>query len=132
METIEVRTGSREELVKITERVREVVAGSGVGEGACALWSFHTTAGLTVNEGADPAVAEDIGAWLVEAAPPGAGYRHAEGNADSHIKTSLVGPGVTLLVSGGKLQLGRWQDVFLCEFDGPRRRRVGVQTLAGE
>lgn len=129
METIEVRTGSREELVKITDPVREAVAASGVEEGACVLWSFHTTAGLTVNEGADPAVAGDIERWLAEAAPRGAEYRHAEGNADSHVKTSLVGPGLTLVVSGGELRLGRWQDVFLCEFDGPRRRRVGVQLL---
>lgn len=130
MQTIEVATSEREHLVDVTDRIREAVADSGVTEGVCVLWSLHTTAGLTVNESADPAVAEDIEDWLREAAPEGAGYRHREGNADSHIKASLVGPGLTLVVSGGSVQLGTWQGVFLCEFDGPRTRRIGVQVLS--
>lgn len=132
MTTIHIRTKEREQLLDITEEVQRAVAASGVGEGVCVLWSAHTTAGLTVNESADPAVARDIQAWLERHAPRGADYRHLEGNADSHIKTTLVGPGVTLLVSGGRLHLGRWQGVFLCEFDGPRRRSVAVQVLRGE
>jgi thiamine phosphate synthase YjbQ (UPF0047 family) len=110
METVEVRTSRREELVNITAPVREAVGRSGVREGVAHLWSFHTTCGLTVNEGADP-------------------YRHAEGNSDSHVKTSLVNPGATLLVSDGDLVLGTWQAVFLAEFDGPRTRTVGVQVV---
>lgn len=130
MRTIEVETHEREELVEITGQVEDVVRDEGVEDGACVVWSLHTTAGLTVNESADPDVARDIEAWLSDAAPQGAGYRHREGNADSHIKTSLMGPGLTLVVSGGELQLGRWQGVFLCEFDGPRTRRVVVQPVA--
>lgn len=129
MTTIQVRTEAREQLVEITERVQRAVEDSGVGEGVCVLWSAHTTAGLTVNESADPAVARDIEGWLEERVPRNAGYRHAEGNADSHIKTTLVGPGLTLIVSEGRLHLGRWQGVFLCEFDGPRTRSVAVRIV---
>lgn len=129
METIDVETNEREELVDVTSRVQEAVSGSGVREGACVLWSLHTTAGLTVNETADPAVARDIEDWLRERAPRDAGYRHREGNADSHIKTTLVGPGLVLVVSEGRVRLGTWQGIFLCEFDGPRRRRIAVQVL---
>lgn len=129
MRTIEVETNRREELLDITRDVQEALGEEGLQEGLCGLWCLHTTAGLTVNESADPDVARDIEDWLKERAPQGAGYRHAEGNSDSHIKASLMGPGLTLLVSDGRLVLGRWQGVFLCEFDGPRRRRVALQTL---
>ena len=131
METIRVNTDRREQLVDITAEVRGSVESSGVTSGMCVLWSMHTTAGLTVNESADPDVARDIEDWLADAAPEGAGYRHREGNADSHIKTSLAGPGLTLIVDDGRLQLGTWQGVFLCEFDGPRTRDVGIQVLEG-
>jgi secondary thiamine-phosphate synthase enzyme len=126
MDTLEVRTSTREELVDITAQVGRVVAGSGVKSGICVLWSLHTTAGLTVNESADPDVARDIEDWLQEKAPQSPAFRHREGNSDSHIKTSLMGPGLTLLIDGGRLVLGRWQGVFLTEFDGPRSRRVVV------
>ncbi|HKK08665.1 MAG TPA: secondary thiamine-phosphate synthase enzyme YjbQ [Gemmatimonadota bacterium] len=129
MRTIEVQTRDREELIDITGSVERVLRESGLEEGACVLWSLHTTAGLTVNESADPDVARDLEAWLADAAPSDAGYRHREGNAEAHIKTSLVGPGITLVVSGGELQLGRWQGVFLCEFDGPRTRSVVIQPV---
>ncbi|UCG75082.1 MAG: YjbQ family protein [Gemmatimonadota bacterium] len=129
MVSIELRTARREQLVDITRDVEERVASSGLVEGVCVLWSTHTTGGLTVNEGADPAVARDIEAWLASAAPEGPGYLHREGNADAHIKTALVGPGLTLVVSAGRLQLGRWQRVFFCEFDGPRTRRVLFQLI---
>lgn len=129
METIRVNTERREQLVDITAEVRGSVESSAVTSGICVLWSMHTTAGLTVNESADPDVATDIEDWLAEVAPEGAGYRHREGNADSHIKTSLTGPGLTLIVEEGRLQLGTWQGVFLCEFDGPRTRDVGIQVL---
>ncbi|MFQ5678145.1 MAG: secondary thiamine-phosphate synthase enzyme YjbQ [Gemmatimonadota bacterium] len=132
MTTLSVRTSTREELVEITSDVERAVAASGVREGICVLWSEHTTAGLTVNEGADPAVARDISAWLEASVPRGARYRHLEGNADSHIKTSLVGPGLTLIISEGRVRLGRWQGVFLCEFDGPRERRVTLRVVPAE
>ena len=94
------------------------------------VWSFHTTCGLTINEGADPDVARDIAAKLDELVPRDEPfYRHAEGNSDSHVKTSIVNPGATLLVSGGEIALGMWQAVFLAEFDGPRNRNVGVQVV---
>jgi secondary thiamine-phosphate synthase enzyme len=125
----DVRTGSREELVNVTDRVRRVIAESGVEEGLAVLWSTHTTAGLTVNEAADPDVARDVSEWLEATVPRDEKFRHAEGNADSHVKTSLVGPGVTLIVTGGEPLLGRWQGVFLCEFDGPRTRTVAVRVL---
>ena len=129
MVSIELRTARREQLVDITRDVEERVASSGLVEGVCVLWSTHTTGGLTVNEGADPAVARDIEAWLASAAPEGPAYLHREGNADAHLKTALVGPGLTLVVSAGRLQLGRWQRVFFCEFDGPRTRRVLFQLI---
>jgi secondary thiamine-phosphate synthase enzyme len=95
------------------------------------LWSFHTTCGLTVNEGADPDVARDIACKLAQLVPHDEpAYRHAEGNSDSHVKTSLINPGATLLVADGDIVLGTWQAVFLAEFDGPRVRKVGVQVVA--
>jgi secondary thiamine-phosphate synthase enzyme len=131
METLQIRTSRRSELVDITAQVRDVVRRSGVSEGVVCLWSFHTTCGLTVNEGADPDVARDIAWKLDDLAPQDEpSYRHAEGNSDSHVKTSLVDPGATLLVSEGDLVLGTWQAVFLAEFDGPRRRTVGVQLIS--
>lgn len=130
METLEIRTSRKTELVDITSAVSEAVRRAGVNEGVAHLWSFHTTCGLTVNEGADPDVAHDIG-WKLDAlVPPGeAPYRHTEGNSDSHVKTSLMNPGATLLVANGDIALGTWQAVFLAEFDGPRRRRVGIQVV---
>jgi secondary thiamine-phosphate synthase enzyme len=131
MENLEIRTSRREELVDITARVREAVRRTGIREGVAHLWSFHTTCGLTVNEGADPDVARDISWKLGQLAPADeSSYRHAEGNSDSHVKTSLVGPSAVLLVSNGDIALGTWQAVFLAEFDGPRRRTVGVQVVA--
>ena len=131
METIEVRTGSREELVDIGPRVREVVREAGIREGVVCLWSLHTTCGLTVNENADPDVAGDMVRKMQALVPRDEGYyRHAEGNSDSHVKTSLFGPGLTLLVHEGDVVLGRWQGIFLAEWDGPRTRRVALQILS--
>jgi len=97
-----------------------------VGEGACHVFVPHTTAGVTINEGADPDVAADVASHLAELVPKEAAFEHAEGNSDSHIKTILVGPSCTTPVRGGKLALGTWQAIFLCEWDGPRTRRVEV------
>lgn len=130
MQKLEIRTHQRTELVDITAQVREAVKKAGVVEGIVHLWSFHTTCGITVNEGADPDVATDIAAKLDRLAPRDESfYRHAEGNSDSHVKTSLVNPGAALIVSDGDIALGTWQAVFLAEFDGPRVRKVGVQVL---
>ncbi len=128
---IMLRSREREELVEFTEEVGEIVRESRVREGACVLFVRHTTAGLTVNENADPDVPRDMLHCLRTLIPQhGMGFRHGEQNSDAHIKASLVGPGVTVPFADGKLLLGRWQGIFLCEFDGPRSREV-VMTIIG-
>jgi secondary thiamine-phosphate synthase enzyme len=126
-----LRSREREELVEFTEEVSEVVRESGAREGACVLFVRHTTAGLTVNENADPDVPRDMLLALRTLIPQhGMGFRHGEQNSDAHIKASLVGPSVTVPFADGKLLLGRWQGIFLCEFDGPRRREVVLSIIA--
>jgi secondary thiamine-phosphate synthase enzyme len=115
--------------VNITGKVESLVRENGWRDGALVLFSAHTTCGLTVNEAADPDVVRDILAGLARLVPLRGDYRHAEGNSDAHIKTSLMGPSLTLIVEGGRLQLGTWQGVFLCEFDGPRPRKVWARWL---
>lgn len=127
-ETLKVETESRNDMVDITPMIREEIGKADVDEGLCVVYVPHTTAGITINEGADPAVCEDIMAKLSELVPPRAGYRHGEGNADSHIKASIVGSSVTLLVEKGRPVLGTWQKVFFCEFDGPRLRKVHLRV----
>ena len=129
--SINVKTRSRAEMVNITAAVQEEVVNSGVEEGICVVYMPHTTAGLTINEGADPAVCEDILNKLNEMVPPNAGYRHMEGNSDSHIKASIMGSSVSLIVEKGRLVLGTWQKIFFCEFDGPRSRKVHVKIQSG-
>ena len=132
MEIVDVSTSRREELVSIGDPVRKVVRRSGVQEGVVHLWALHTTCSLTVNETADPDVAQDMAEKMGRLAPKDeAFYRHGEGNSDSHVKTSLFGPGLTLLIHDGDLVLGTWQGVFLCEWDGPRRRQVAVKVMEG-
>jgi secondary thiamine-phosphate synthase enzyme len=126
---LKVRTTSREELVDITDQVRAHVRETGLRDGVVHLWSLHTTCGLTVNEGADPDVAADMVRALRRLIPKAGDYRHAEGNSDSHVKTSLFGPGLTLLVEAGTLVLGTWQHVFLAEWDGPRERQLAVMFV---
>lgn len=124
-----VRTKSRTELVDITDEVKKVVRESDITEGICCLYVPHTTAAVTVNESADPSVKADITATFSALVPQGAGYRHLEGNADAHVKATMVGPSETLMVAGGKLVLGTWQGIFFCEFDGPRTRRIHVRVM---
>ena len=124
--TIQVKTRVRCEMVDITTAVQKEVAGAGIQSGLCTVYVPHTTAGVTINEGADPAVCQDMLGKLEDLVPPNAGYRHMEGNADSHIKASLMGSSVTVLVEGGRLIMGTWQKIFFCEFDGPRSRKVYV------
>lgn len=125
--TINVKTRLRIDMKDITSSVQREISKAGVTEGICVAYVPHTTAGITINEGADPAVCQDIVNKLNELAPPGAGYLHLEGNADSHIKASLMGSSVTVLVEKGRLVLGTWQKIFFCEFDGPRSRKVYVK-----
>jgi secondary thiamine-phosphate synthase enzyme len=124
--TFEVHTRRRAQLVNITDQVNAAVDKSGVREGICCVFVPHTTAGVTINEGADEDVANDIESHLAEIVPKEAAFEHAEGNSDSHIKTMLSGPSCAAPVREGKLALGQWQAVFLCEWDGPRTRRVDV------
>lgn len=124
-ETILVRSNAREEMVEITDEVRRCLKASGAHEGICVLYVQHTTAGLTVNENADPDVQRDMLLALRTLVPQhGMGFRHGEENSDAHIKASLIGPSVTVPFTGGELLLGRWQGIYLCEFDGPRERKV--------
>jgi len=130
MNEIRVRSHARSELIEITAQLQEVVAQSGVAEGIVVVQSLHTTAAITVNENADPDVRHDLVQKLSQLAPREESfYRHAEGNSDSHLKTSLFGPSLTLIVHEGRILLGTWQGIYLCEFDGPRERRVAVQLV---
>jgi secondary thiamine-phosphate synthase enzyme len=126
---IAVKSKQREELIDITELVAARVEASGVPDGIIALWSLHTTCGLTVNEGADPDVARDLIHMMRTLAPRSGDYRHSEGNSDAHLKTALFGPGLTLIIERGKLALGTWQHVFLAEWDGPRSREIAFAVI---
>ena len=126
---IQVKTKARNELIDITQQVEKVVEEAGIAEGICMVVIPHTTAGITINENADPSVKADIIAKLGELVPAGDRYHHQEGNADAHIKAALVGTSESILVRGGQLALGTWQGVFFCEFDGPRTRQVWVKVL---
>jgi len=130
MKQFDVRTHERNEMVEVTDRVRQAIRDSGVTSGICLVYSPHTTAGVTINENADPDVVHDLLLWYGRQVPKEQpGFRHGEGNSDSHVKTTLVGPGVTLPVEAGAPVLGRWQGIFLCDFDGPRTRTVMVQVV---
>jgi secondary thiamine-phosphate synthase enzyme len=130
MQTFGVATARREELVDITAQVADALRRTGLRDGAVLVYSPHTTAGVTINEGADPDVRRDMLLHLASLVPQRSDFRHSEGNSDAHIKTSLMGPSQLVPVYDGRLQLGAWQHVYLCEFDGPRRRTVLVQPLA--
>jgi len=129
---IKIKTEAREELLDVTAELEREVKKSGIQTGLCVAVVPHTTAGLTLNEHADPNVVRDLLETLGRLAPHAAAYRHAEGNADAHVKATLVGSSVTLLIEQGKLVLGTWQGVFFCEFDGPRSRNLYVQVLKGD
>ncbi len=131
VETIEITTRSRTECVDITREVKDIVSKAGAATGAALVCSLHTTAGLMVNESADPDVAADVLATLSLLAPKAGPYAHSEGNSDAHVKAALVGSSVIVPIEAGGLVLGTWQGIYFCEFDGPRRRRVAVQILPG-
>jgi len=132
--SFDVHTKEGTQLIDVTAKVEALVRSSGVADGACVVFVPHTTAGVTIQENADPNVQRDLLAVLAHAAPdalPGVEYKHDEGNSPAHVKSSLVGCSVTVLVDGGELVLGTWQGIYLCEFDGPRTRRVLVRMLRG-
>ena len=132
METIQVRTRSRDELLEITDEVRACVRDSGISDGVVEVYVPHTTAGITINENADPTTEADILADLDRLIPwRQSYYRHMEGNSAAHFKASLMGASVRVLLQGGRLVLGTWQGIFFCEFDGPRTRKVHVHVSPG-
>lgn len=131
MITLTVQTHAQSELRDITQQVQEAVRQGGVDDGLCALFVPHTTAGVTLNENWDSDVQRDILLTLADIAPVDPRHRHREGNSPAHIKASMVGASALVIVKGGQLQLGRWQGVYLAEFDGPRSRNVWVKVVAG-
>jgi secondary thiamine-phosphate synthase enzyme len=126
MKTFSVNTHQRTEFVDITAEVAKAVIAMGLKDGVITVFVPHTTAGITINENADPDVVADMAVALDRMAPWSAGYRHTEGNSAAHVKASLMGSSVRVIVSGGRLQLGTWQAIYFCEFDGPRSRKVFV------
>jgi len=129
MHTFSVKTRERDQFVEITDDVAQAVARSQIRSGAVVVYVPHTTAGVTINENADPDVVHDMLLTLKRLIPKELpGYRHAEGNSDSHVKASMMGSSCRVLIEEGKLVLGNWQGIYLCEFDGPRTRSVHVQV----
>jgi len=129
MNRISIKTRAKVEFQDITHEIQEVLTNSGIENGTCLIFVPHTTAGITINEHADPSVVADIAAQLDNMVPQHAKYRHLEGNAPAHIKASLMGSSQTVLIEHGSLVLGTWQGVFFCEFDGPRSRGVIVKIM---
>lgn len=128
MKPLTIRTTSRCEFVEITDSIDQAVRTSGVQSGFCIVYVPHTTAGVTIQENADPDVVHDMMLWFDRLIPREfPGFRHAEGNSDSHIKASIMGSSALVLIEAGQLQLGRWQGIYLCEFDGPRTRHVNLR-----
>ncbi|MFX1337154.1 MAG: secondary thiamine-phosphate synthase enzyme YjbQ [Promethearchaeota archaeon] len=133
-EELRVKTPKREVLINITSDIINIVRGSSINEGVCRIFVPHTTAGITINENADPAVMSDIINFLKILIPQSGGqysFRHMEGNSDAHIKSSLTGPSLDILIHNGRLVLGTWQGIMFAEYDGPRNRRVYIQ-IQGE
>ena len=130
LKTISVKTSAQTEMVDVTSQVQSELSKSGIEEGRLTLYVPHTTAAITINEGADPAVKADILMVLNQMVPWKANYKHMEGNSPAHVKTSLMGAAETVLVSGARLVLGTWQRIFFCEFDGPRNRKLHLQIAA--
>ena len=132
MEKIEIRTTRRIELVDITDRIQQAITKSKLQQGICFLFVPHTTAGITINENADPSVKRDILNTLIKLIPEGGGYTHSEGNADSHIKSSILGNCLHIFIKDGQLCLGTWQGIFFAEGDGPRRREIWIKLVSSQ
>lgn len=131
MEKINLKTNKRVELIDITQKVQAFVNKLKVNRGVCFVFCPHTTAGLTINENADPSVKGDIINSLNRLVPENAGYTHSEGNADSHVKSSLFGASLAIFVEENKLVLGTWQAIYFCESDGPRAREIWIKIVEG-
>ncbi|MFQ3548255.1 MAG: secondary thiamine-phosphate synthase enzyme YjbQ [Armatimonadota bacterium] len=131
MEVFSLNTKRRTEFIDITSKVQEIIKSSGVESGIVCVFVPHTTAGITINEDADPSVIRDITKQLSEIAPENHSYTHMEGNSDSHIKSSLFGPSLNVIIENGNLQLGTWQGLYFAEFDGPRSRKCWVKIIKG-
>jgi secondary thiamine-phosphate synthase enzyme len=126
--SFDVNTTTRNQLIDITEKIQKAIFNSGISDGTAMVYCPHTTAAITINENADPDVVHDFLLTLSEIIPHRrTGYKHSEGNSDAHVKSSLVGCSITAIMADRKLQLGKWQGVYFCEFDGPRRRTVHIQ-----
>lgn len=130
MHTLAIRTSRRTELRNVTDEVEKIVRASGCKNGVCHLYVPHTTAGVIINEGYDPDVARDMEVALDRLVPHAGDYRHSEGNSDSHIKLALIGGSQSVWIDSGRLALGRWQQIFFAEFDGPRTRELRVKIVA--
>lgn len=130
MEKISIRTTKRNEIIDITKGIKGLVNKSGIKNGVCVVFCTHTTAGITINENHDPSVKTDLLYGLEKISPILQEYRHAEGNSDAHIKASLMGSSLNLIIQDEKLVLGQWQGIFFCEFDGPRNRELMVQFVS--
>ncbi|MGB7297621.1 MAG: secondary thiamine-phosphate synthase enzyme YjbQ [Candidatus Aminicenantales bacterium] len=130
MRKFDVQTPTREAFIDITQPVEDEVRKSKVQSGICVVYVPHTTAAVTINENADPTVKQDLLMTLRKAVPDSLPYAHSEGNSPAHVKSSLVGASVMILIEDGRLFLGTWQGVFFCEFDGPRRRQVYVKLIS--
>ncbi|MDO8281388.1 MAG: secondary thiamine-phosphate synthase enzyme YjbQ [Thermodesulfovibrionia bacterium] len=131
LKTININTTSRCEFIDITEKVKDALSESGIKSGVCYVYVPHTTAGVMINEGADPSVQRDIEKTFSRLIPHQGDYRHDEGNSDAHIKSVITGASQSVIIDNGKLVLGTWQSIFFCEFDGPRNRKVLVKTTSG-
>ncbi len=130
MEEISLRTTRHTEFINIDSEAQALIDASGVREGVCELFVPHTTAGLTINENADPDVTADMELILDRMVPWEGGYAHAEGNSAAHVKASMMGSSATVFIRGGRLAFGTWQSLYFCEFDGPRSRKVWVRVTA--
>ncbi|MFQ6033466.1 MAG: secondary thiamine-phosphate synthase enzyme YjbQ [Candidatus Bipolaricaulia bacterium] len=130
MRQLSIRSQAKQELIDITSQVERVVREAGLEEGLCSVFVPHTTAGVLINENADPSVREDILMMLAKLIPQSTHYKHSEGNSPAHIKSSLVGSSVQVPVSEGRLKLGTWQGIIFCEFDGPRNRNAWISLLS--
>ena len=127
MKSFTVRSSSRTQFINIDHQIQEIITLDSVQEGVCTIFIPHTTAAVTINENADPDVVRDMSVGLSKLVPYKEDYRHAEGNSDAHIKSSMFGPSLTVIISEGRLVLGTWQSIYFCEFDGPRQRKVLVK-----
>lgn len=130
MEKLSLKTTKRNVFIEITEDIKRIVSKSDIKEGICIVYCPHTTGGITINEAYDPSVQDDLAFAFNKLVPNYREFTHAEGNSDSHTKTSIVGPSETIIISSGHLMLGRWQGIYFAEFDGPRSREIWVKLIS--